>query len=60
MAEDEAVISGDGLDPNNIDEVYVPYKEIEDDTIEKDKPEIEFDEKVSVHLREICRSPTGL
>ena len=60
MAEDEAVISGDGLDPNNIDEVYVPYKEIEDDTIEKDKPEIEFDEKVSAHLREICRSPTGL
>ncbi|KAL5259501.1 hypothetical protein ACHWQZ_G009820 [Mnemiopsis leidyi] len=46
MAEDEAVISGDGLGPNNIDEVYVPYKEIEDDTIEKGKPEIEFDEKL--------------
>ena len=47
MADDEAVIVEDGLDPDHIDDVYVPYEQIEDDTIEKDKPEIEFDENVS-------------
>ena len=53
MADDEAVIVEDGLDPDNIDDVYVPYVQIEDDTIEKDKPEIEFDENVSTFNRRL-------
>ena len=49
MAEDDIQADGE-QDPDYMNEAYVPYEEIEDDTKDKDKPEIEFDEQVCVRL----------